>query len=78
MPRSIESLYPNTAFFVKSIGWIEVGYNDDFPTMPFVRALDIGGTLWEGQKEYFSLDEAFADLERGIGEWMRETGVELE
>ena len=33
----------------------------------FVRALDIGGLVWEG-----SLDEAFQDLEAGLTEWMRQ------
>jgi hypothetical protein len=76
MPRSIESLYPNTAFFVKSIGWIEMGHDDDSPLTSFVRALDIGGMLWEGEDDYPSLDAAFADLESGITEWMEDNGVE--
>ena len=76
MPQSIETLYPNTAFFVESIGWIEIGYIDDSPLTSFIRALDIGGMLWEGKDDYPSLEEAFADLESGITKWMQENGVE--
>lgn len=64
-------LYPQTQRFVLEIGWIEIGY-DDF-SESFVRALDIGGLVWEGKANYASLDEALADLEQGIVQWLQET-----
>jgi hypothetical protein len=32
----------------------------------------MGGMVWEGQDTYNSLDEAFQDLEQGLGAWMNE------
>jgi hypothetical protein len=32
--------------------------------------------VWEGKDEYETLDKAFQDLEKGLGEWMREQGIE--
>ncbi|HLL47357.1 MAG TPA: hypothetical protein VK399_11650 [Longimicrobiaceae bacterium] len=45
-------------------GWIEIG-RDDF-SRSFVRALDIGGMVWEGAEEYDSLDDALRALDDGI------------
>lgn len=75
MPNSLESLYPNTCHFVGSIGWIEIGNDDDSPLTSFIRALDAGGMVWEGEDDYPTLDAAFADLERGIREWMKDVGL---
>jgi hypothetical protein len=62
MATSFEELYPNIAHFVDAIGWIAVGYDDDSPLTSFIRAIDPGGTVWEGKEEYKTLDEAFQDL----------------
>ncbi len=78
MKPSFESLYPNTAHFVDAVGWLEIGKDDDSPLTSFIRALDSGGMVWEGEDAYDSLAEAFADLERGLGEWMEEVGIEAE
>jgi hypothetical protein len=32
--------------------------------------------VWEGKDAYKTLDEAFQDLEQGLGRWMREEGIE--
>ena len=64
-----EQAYPNTAHWVTSYGWIEIG-QDDYSTS-FVRALDIGGMVWEGKANYGSLDEALQALEAGLAEWMK-------
>lgn len=61
--------YPNIHRFVFERGWIEVGY-DEY-NHSFIRALDPGGTVWEGKYLYGSLDEALADLERGLAQWMK-------
>lgn len=62
--------YPNIKRFVKEHGWIEIGY-DDF-SESFVRALDIGGMIWEGQPSYQSLDEALKELETALEAWNKE------
>ncbi len=78
MAISLETLYPNTTHFVDAIGWIEMGRDDDSPLTSFIRALDAGGMVWEGEDEYKTLDEAFQDLERGLAGWMQEQGIEPE
>ena len=41
----------------------------------FVRALDEGGMVWEGQEHYPTLDAALQDLETALVAWMREQGL---
>lgn len=64
--------YPNLASWVQDRGFVEIG-RDDF-SHSFVRALDPGGMIWEGEAEYRSLDEALQALDEGIGAWLRENG----
>lgn len=78
MKPTFESRYPNVAHFVDAIGWIEIGTNDDTPLTSFIRALDIGGMIWEGEDSYPSLDAAFADLEQALIDWMEEVGIKPE
>jgi len=54
---------------VNEHGWIEIG-SDEFSTS-FVRALDEGGLVWEGNDEYASLDDALRALDVAIAEWTR-------
>jgi hypothetical protein len=75
MATSFDASYPHIARFVDAIGWIEVGHDDDSPLTSFIRAIDPGGMVWEGKDEYKTLDEAFQDLEEGLGNWMREQGI---
>ena len=63
------ALYPNIAFWVKG-GWIEIGQNDY--NQSFVRALDDGGLVWEGETEYSSFHEALQALDAGIAAWRGE------
>jgi hypothetical protein len=76
MATSFDASYPHIAHLVDAIGWIEVGHDDDSPLISFIRAIDPGGMVWEGKDEYKTLDEAFQDLEEGLGNWMRELGIE--
>lgn len=76
MASSFETFYPNIAHFVDAIGWIEIGHNDDSPLTSFIRAIDMGGMVWEGKDKYSTLDKAFQDLEKGLGKWMREQGID--
>ena len=66
--RSLESQYPNIALWVNERGWVEIG-PDEFSTS-FVRALDEGGLVWEGNDEYASLDDALRALDAAIAEWI--------
>jgi hypothetical protein len=60
-------LYPNIAAWVED-GWVEIG-NDEFSSS-MVRALDIGGMVWEGESSYPSLHEALKALDAGIAEFL--------
>jgi hypothetical protein len=70
-PDSLETRYPNIAAWVQD-GWIEIG-RDDY-SRSFVRALDIGGMVWEGEAEYPTLDAALHALDAGIAAWLDEHG----
>lgn len=70
---SFEEKYPYISTWVQD-GRIEVGYEeyDDV----FLRAIDAGGTVWESDDKYESMDEAFAALEAGIKGWCVEQGID--
>ena len=70
MTSQFQETYPNIAFWVRDHGWIEIG-QDDY-SQSFVRALDIGGMIWEGKHRYTTLDEALRALEAGLAEWMQQ------
>jgi len=48
--NSFEKTYPNIAYWVNSQGWIEIGQDES--SSSFVRALDEGGLIWEGNESY--------------------------
>ena len=62
-------LYPNVASWVQD-GWIELG-RDDF-SKSFVRVLDIGGLIWEGESKYPSVHAALRALDVAIAAWVEE------
>ena len=68
----VEQTYPLIAEWVKSGGWIEIGYTDY--SRSFVRVLDEGGMIWEGAEQYATLDEALQAVEQGIAAWFEEHG----
>jgi hypothetical protein len=70
MVQSIDVTYPTIARWVLEYGRIEIGQDD--MSQSFIRALDEGGLLWEGQEDYATLDDALRDLEAGLAAWMRE------
>lgn len=69
-----EQAHPHVARWVTSQGWIEIGHDDG--SRSFVRALDIGGMVWEGERSYQSIDEAFQALEDGLAECMRQQRID--
>lgn len=75
MPKSktLEGKYPNLARFVEEIGWIEIGQHEMISA--FVRAYDLGGTVYEGEDSYPDLATALQDLEDGIKEYLEENGI---
>lgn len=70
MTSRFQETYPTIAAWVRDHGWIEIG-QDDY-SQSFVRALDIGGMIWEGKHRYTALDEALQALEAGLAEWMQQ------
>jgi len=70
----VERAYPHVVRWVTTHGWIEIG-QDDW-SRSFVRALDVGGLVWEGDSSYQSVDDALQDLETGLAEWMRQQAID--
>jgi hypothetical protein len=70
MAQSIDVAYPTIARWMMEYGWIEISH--DGMRRSFVRALDEGSLVWEGQEDYATLDDALRDLEAGLAAWMRE------
>jgi len=70
---SLEKFYPNISRWVKEYGWIEIGHNDD--SSSFLRVLDEGGLVWEGDESYENMNDAMNALESAIAEWMKENGM---
>jgi hypothetical protein len=66
---SFETRYPHISSWVQD-GWIEMGRDDCGRS--FVRALDIGGLVWEGDGPYASVDDALRALDAGIAAWLEE------
>jgi len=64
--------YPAITQWVESYGWIEMG--QDGYSRSMVRALDIGGMIWEGKPQYPSLDELLRDLEDNLTAWLDKNG----
>jgi hypothetical protein len=69
---NFSSIYPNPAAWTVSHGWIEIG-QDDF-SQSFVRALDMGGMVWESKPKYKTVDAALDDLEAALEKIIEEIG----
>jgi hypothetical protein len=65
------TLYPNVAGWVRD-GWIEIGRDDC--NRSFVRALDIGGLVWEGAASYPTMHAALLALDEAIAAWVKKHG----
>jgi hypothetical protein len=70
MAGTFEETYPSVARWVKTMGFIEIGY-DDF-SLSFVRALDIGGMIWEGGDSEDPLDTTLKTLDHALERWIDE------
>ena len=72
--KYLESKYPTLTRFVNEIGRVEIGQGN-YMIAAFVVAYDEGGTIYEGQDSYSSLDAALQDLDAGIKERLDELGI---
>ena len=72
--KTFDDKYPNISYWVQD-GYIEVGISNYDGV--FLRAIDTGGVIWESDKVYKNLDDAFADLEAGIKKWCQDNGIEF-
>jgi hypothetical protein len=70
MAQSLDATCPTIARWVQEFGWIEIG--QEKMSRSFIRALDAGGMVWEGQEHYATLGDALQDVEVGLVAWMRE------
>lgn len=71
-PSLLSNAYPIIARWASGYGWVEFGI--DGLDQPFVRAVDEGGTAWEGEGPYETLDQALDDMEEGLARFMEEEG----
>jgi hypothetical protein len=69
-PDPFSDLYPNVAEWVKH-DWIEIGHDD--MNRPFIRVMDIGGEIWNGD-DFDSVHEALLAAETAIAAWLAEHG----
>lgn len=67
--------YPNITTWVRNGGWMEIGR--DYNVQSFIRALDEGGMIWEGEHQYSTMDAAFKALDAGIIAFLNEQGIKL-
>jgi hypothetical protein len=65
---SLASTHPTIARWAAGYGWVEFGING--LDRSFARAVDEGGTVWEGEGHYETLDEALGDMEEGLARFM--------
>jgi hypothetical protein len=72
--KYLESKYPTLTRFVNEIGRVEIGLGN-YMISAFVIAYDEGGTIYEGQDSYPSLDAALQDLDAGIKERLDDLGI---
>lgn len=73
--KSFDEKYPYIAAWVQD-GSIEIGHNDYDGV--FLRVMDEGGVVWESDKTYSILDDAFVEMNTAIANWCAENGIELE
>ena len=71
---SFDEKYPYIAAWVQD-GLVEIGYNDWDDV--FLRVIDAGGVVWESNKRYENLDDAFSDMNDAIRRWSQENGIDF-
>ena len=71
----VEKMFPAIAMWVKSYGHIEIGDQEGFGFV--ARALDYGGMVFDDDRPS-TLTEAMAALEKGLAEYYKDEGIEVE
>ena len=69
-PGLLRQIYPTITRWASGYGRVEFGIDDR--DRPFARAEDEGGTVWEGEGRYETLDEALGAMEAGLIEFLEE------
>jgi hypothetical protein len=69
MNGSFAQTYPRLTEWITTHGWIELGQTDW--TRSFIRVLDEGGMVWEGDERYPSLEDALLAAEHAVITWWR-------
>ncbi len=64
MSDPVERAYPYLVQWVTTHGWIELGQTEE--SRSFVRALDMGGLVWEGNGTYATVDDALRAAELAL------------
>jgi hypothetical protein len=72
MDRSVDETFPHLTEWVRTHGWVEIGYDD--ARRSFIRALDSGGMVWERGMVYDTLESALQELDDALAVWMKENG----
>jgi hypothetical protein len=62
--------YPNITDLVNAGGGLNIEYTGKMGVVAI--AFDEGGTIWEGKKNYASIEALLDDAEQGIGQWIEE------
>ena len=74
---SLEEKYPFIASWVRD-GQIQIGQAESlYDYEPVAAVIHAGGVVWETDEPFASLDALFEGMERGIGRWCKEQGIEL-
>jgi hypothetical protein len=59
--------FPNITRWVTQQGWIEIGQDENSKSL--VRAIDLGGLVWESSEKQTSIDDALHALENYLEKW---------
>jgi hypothetical protein len=75
MPKtnSFAQQYPHINRFVEERGWIEIGDSEYIDS--FVRAYDLGGTVYHGKSSYPTMELALQDLDKNIKAYFEDLGI---
>lgn len=74
MTDTFATTYPTIAQFIRTTDTIEISHHHNFPVTSLIRAVVEDDRVWESADDYPTFDAALADLEAGLGEWLREMG----
>jgi len=65
-----EKQYPYLAELINQGGRLDIGY--DYNISVIAIAVDEGGTIWQGDRQYQSIGELLKEAENGVKKWVQE------